>query len=135
MKSKKMLAAVIAAAMATTVGLSSLPAFAQDSYTSIGDLTVNYQVNPLGVDFQDAVRFSWNMDSNLIGQGQQSYQIKLYQDNTTGNPIWDSGVVSSSQSSGIAYNGNQLKNETHYCWTVTVVDKQGKSITSEPRPF
>ena len=135
MKSKKMLAAVIAAAMATTVGLSSLPAFAQDSYTSIGDLTVNYQVNPLGVDFQDAIRFSWNMDSNLIGQGQQSYQIKLYQDNTTGNPIWNSGVVSSSQSSGIAYNGNQLKNETHYCWTVTVVDKQGKSITSEPAHF
>ncbi|MBC5788408.1 alpha-L-rhamnosidase [Clostridium facile] len=135
MKSKKMLAAVIAAAMATTVGLSSLPAFAQDSYTLIDDLTINYQVNPLGVDFQDAVRFSWNMDSNLIGQGQQSYQIKLYQDNTTGNPIWDSGVVSSSQSSGISYNGNQLKNETHYCWTVTVVDKQGKSITSEPAHF
>ena len=135
MKSKKMLAAVIAAAMATTVGLSSLPAFAQDSYTLIDDLTINYQVNPLGVDSQDAIRFSWNMDSNLIGQGQQSYQIKLYQDNTTGNPVWDSGVVSSSQSSGIAYNGNQLKNETHYCWIVTVVDKQGKSITSEPAHF
>ena len=135
MRSKKVLAAIIAAAMATTVGLSSLPAFAQESSTSIQDLTVNYQADPLGVDSQESIRFSWNMDSNLIGQGQQSYQIKLYQGDVSGDAIWDSGVVTSSQSTGIVYNGSQLDNETHYCWTVTVVDKQGKSITSEPAHF
>ena len=57
-------------------------------------------VQPLGIDDAQP-EFSWQMDSNIIGVNQQSYQV-IVKDNNN-NVVWDSGVVKDSTSTFIQY--------------------------------
>ena len=97
--------------------------------TKIYDLQTNFQDNPIGIE-QDNIRFSWKMDSNLVGQEQVSYQIQLHKGSEDGEVVWDSGVINSSLSSAIPYAGDPLDLETKYFWTVTVIDSLGQEETA-----
>lgn len=136
MKMKKILASLLAAAMTASMLSASFTstAYALQDQTEIGNLKINYQTNPQGVE-SDNLRFSWNMQSNLVGQRQRSYRIRVYHQNTLGELVWDSGEVFSASSVGIPYAGDPLNPESTYCWTVTVRESSGKELTSEPSLF
>ena len=103
-------------------------------FAEIANITVNHYVNPLGVD-RDAVRFGWQMNSNIIGQEQKSYQIVVRKDSPTGTVVWDTDVVADNLSTGIQYRGERLELETRYFWQVTVTPKFGDAITSGDAQF
>lgn len=100
--------------------------------TSIYDLTVNYAENPIGIE-TDNVLFCWKMESNLVGQAQTAYQIRVTKEDDT--EIWDSGTIASDLSVAIPYAGPELALETRYNWTVAVTCKDGAIVTSEPACF
>lgn len=95
--------------------------------TSITGLTTNYQTNPLGIEAA-GIRFGWQMDSNVIGARQSSYQVKVFAED--GAQVWDSGKVESDKSTGIACGGTISERGT-YRWEVTVWDQAGQVYTAE----
>lgn len=135
MKRKKVLAILLAATITAGSGLGgvSLPVKAAED-TKVVDLTVDYQVNPVGLDASD-VKFAWAMESQVTGASQKSYQIRVTKDAPDGEEIWDSGVVEDDTSTAVYYEGPDLELETRYYWTVTITDQDGDSVTSEPAYF
>lgn len=106
---------------------------ATEPSTSVTALKTNAEENPLGFG-GDAVNFTWQMISTVRGQKQTAYRVGV---STTEEKlkaeqydVWDSGKVTSDQSSMIDYGGNALADATRYYWTVTVWDKDGKEIPS-----
>ena len=132
---KKALALLLSATMAVTIAGSSISAMAiPASSTEIAHLRVNYMENPLGID-KDDVRFSWAMDSNLIGQSQKAYQVVVTKDSANGPVVWDSGRVEDDKSVAVRYGGPALELETRYYWTVSVTDAAGTVTKSAPSYF
>ena len=131
------IAALLSAVMLVSVTCSSVfttNAAGTTVHSSILSPTTNYQTNPLGVDV-DGIQFSWQMTSNLIGQGQCAYQIIVTKDAPDGETVWDSGKIFDSRSVGIDYGGKSLEWETQYFWSVTVTDTTGVELTSETASF
>ena len=100
--------------------------------TQIVNLETQGRTNPIGVDEANPA-FSWQMESGQIGAAQKAYQI-VVQD-PEGNVVWDSGVVESSQSNEVKYEGTGLTPATQYSWNVTVTDNQDNAIQSEIATF
>lgn len=92
--------------------------------TRIENLTTEYLTEPIGID-TDKVRFGWNMTSNVIGEKQSAYQIKIFDEN--GNTVWDSGKTESDKSVGIVCPAN-LEEATSYTWEVTVWNEVGNTF-------
>ncbi len=131
----KVLASVLAVCMLTSaMAVTTTAQTDSTSSTSIVDLTTEYRDQPIGID-TDAPRFSWKMDSNLIGQEQTAYQVNLYQGEASGQPIWTTGKVKDDSSVAIQYDGEPLQPKTVYYWTVTIWDRNGETTTSEPTKF
>ncbi|WP_255658295.1 family 78 glycoside hydrolase catalytic domain [Actinoplanes sp. L3-i22] len=100
----------------------ALPDPAAASPVSVTDLTVNRQVNPVGVD---SPRFGWRLASGTGGQMQGRYQITV--GSTPGAAdVWDSGTVATSQSTDLGYGGTALAPNKTYHWRVRVWDAQGR---------
>ena len=112
-------------------GSSAAPAMPEKGSTAIVGLTTNYDSNPIGIG-TDTVRFGWKMQSNLIGQQQDAYEITVK--DSSGEVIWQKSEES-SESVGIRYEGPQLNNESVYSWTVTVTGQDGARYCSEPAFF
>jgi alpha-L-rhamnosidase len=86
-------------------------------------------VEPLGLDTKQPL-FSWQLQDAGFGARQTVYDIKVA---TTPAllgagkaDIWDSGVVKSDRSVGVAYAGPALLPQQRYYWQVKVWDKDGK---------
>ena len=89
---------------------------------SVGNMTTNYLVNPLGLD-KAKPRFTYELVANsltLRGMSQTAYQIKIGDSGAADGSVWDSGTVSSNTSLQIRYGGPALKSATMYTWAVTV---------------
>ena len=131
---------VLAAFMGVTllVGNGPVSVFAEEAAVeaaaepAIVNLETQGRTNPIGVDETNPA-FSWQMQSGEIGAAQKSYQI-VVQDKE-GSVVWDSGVVESSQSNEIKYEGSSLTPATQYSWKVTVTDNKDNSIQSETATF
>lgn len=89
----------------------------------ITGLTCEYAENPLGIDVTRP-RFGWRIESAQRGVVQVAYRVivastaeDLARDC---GDVWDSGVVSSSQSGGIEYDGQELIAKRRYFWKVRV---------------
>lgn len=89
---------------------------------TLKDFTVEYLVNPLGLDVKQP-KFSWKLVSNQKNVMQKSYQILVSEG---GQIVWDSGVVESDQSIHIKYEGAALNPKTSYTVNVRVVDLLGE---------
>lgn len=96
-------------------------------------LKTDGEANLMGTDNRTPV-FSWKMKSDVIGQKQTAYRITV-SEKDSGSTIWDSGKVRSEASANIVYDGKPLSAATAYQWKVTVWDKNGTQITSEPAYF
>lgn len=83
----------------------------------ITNLTCEGLKNPLGIDCLNP-RFSYEIISNLNNVYQESYHIVVKKEDEV---VWDSGIVTSSQSQNIAYNGTSLLPCTKYDFYIEVV--------------
>lgn len=87
--------------------------------------------DPYGVAGE--VLFTWRLGSDRIGAQQASYHVVIVS-LTTGDIVWDSGVVESGDN-WVRYGGaSQDKGET-CSWFVTVVDDTGMVAHSVPAAF
>lgn len=98
--------------------------------TSITKLTVNALPSPLAIDEQTP-DFAWQMESDIVGIKQTSYQIQVATDPQFRTVIWDSETVPSDHSVGIVYGSSgkvtPLRPETDYYWKVQVTDNKGET--------
>ncbi|WP_211294501.1 family 78 glycoside hydrolase catalytic domain [Compostimonas suwonensis] len=92
-----------------------------DSDLEVAGLTVEQEVNPLGVDDAQP-ELGWTLDSSSHDVVQSAYEIEV--STTPGGPadVWDSGEVVSSRSFDIEYAGPALDSRTRYFWRVKVWD-------------
>jgi hypothetical protein len=92
-------------------------------------LRCEYLENPLGIDAAQP-RLSWILDSNERGQRQTAYQIlaassadELKKDR---GDLWDSGKVSSDQTTFVTYGGKPLASRQACFWKVRSWDQDGQ---------
>ena len=128
---KKMRKAAMALALAYFVSSAGLPANVKAAEPMIVRPTVNYRVEPIGID-TDGIRFGWQMESNVIGREQTAYQIDVYNESSL---IWSSGKIESGLSVGVPYDGPELEIASRYGWTVTVWDENGNAYESDESYF
>ena len=102
---------------------------AQAAPPKVNSLTCEYQKNPLGIDTKQP-RLSWRMYAEERGQMQSAYRILVA---TTPDQLeegkanlWDSGKISSGQSTHIIYKGKPLTSRQRCYWKVKIWDKDGE---------
>lgn len=142
MKRNRWIAALLAMSLAVSASAGSITALGANSApqgsTVLVNPKVNSRVNPIGIDDTDPV-FSWQLDSNIIGQSQASYQIKVYKEAPDGELVWDSGVQTSTASTQIEYGSTgeaqPLEACTRYYWTIDVTDATGETLTYQDASY
>lgn len=82
-------------------------------------------INPIGVT--EPV-FSWKI-SNCDDKKQIAYQITVCE--LAGECVWNSGKVNNDDSAYIKYGGSPLKENTKYCWQVTIFTQNYRMISEE----
>ena len=88
-------------------------------------LRCEYLENPMGIDMPHP-RFFWILEHSERGQRQTAYQVLVSTNPDAGSgDMWDSGKVSSPQSTQVAYAGKPLANGRTYFWKVKYWDKDG----------
>lgn len=88
-------------------------------------LRCEYLENPMAVDVK-APRFSWILDHSQRGQSQSAYQVLVSTHPAAeSGELWDSGKVSSGQSTNIIYRGKSLESGQTCFWRVRWWDKDG----------
>src|SRR5689334_7654773 len=92
-------------------------------------LRCEYLTNPLGID-EKQPRLSWIVQSRERGQKQTAYRILVASNEDTlkenRGDEWDTGKVTSDETSGIVYGGKPLTSHTRRYWKVQVWDKDDK---------
>lgn len=90
-------------------------------------LRTEYLVNPTLID-TPAPRLSWTLQASAGDRGvvQSAFQI-LVQSKFSGQTVWNSGIVNSSQQNQVVYQGSPLAPGTTYSWTVTWIDGAGQA--------
>ncbi|GAA2898294.1 rhamnosidase [Actinoplanes cyaneus] len=106
----------------------TLPDPGAASPVSASGLTVNRQVDPIGVDTPS---FGWQLASGTGGQMQGRYQITVGTRPGAAD-VWDSGTVASTRSADIAYGGPALATNRTYHWRVRIRDAQGRAGAWSP---
>ena len=98
-------------------------------------LRCEYVTAPLGVDVA-APRLSWALAGSARGERQTGYRIlasgsqaQLDRDN---GDLWDTGQMSSDQTTQVAYGGQPLTSSQQVFWKVRVWDKDGAPSTWSP---
>jgi len=110
------------------------------SVLKLESLKCEYQISPRGVE-KDQPFLSWQIKASAKRNvGQSSYRIIVVESNNIPSEnkpfFWDSGVVPSSQSVNVKYNGKPLESAKKYYWKVQIQDKKGsKSEFSEWASF
>lgn len=114
--------------------LLAFNAFADaDDRNAIGlyDLKVEHLRDPIQLDFKKP-RLSWKIlaqDPESRNIQQQSYHVLVASSEkllaSDEGDLWDSGVVSSSESVLVPYEGQRLTSRQTCYWKVRVTDKQG----------
>ncbi len=106
-----------------------------ENKTSIYDMTVNYLIEPMGIDADDSrVFLGWKIKNDTSNWHQTAYQIKIFEEDYSGGEltcVWDSTKVISDDFTGIPYTGEKLSPATRYKWDLQVWDNNDNLITSE----
>jgi hypothetical protein len=100
---------------------------------SVSVMTCEKMVNPVVVS-TNSPEFGWEMVSELQGDFQKAYEIKVSSDKqllAEGKAdMWSTGKVKSGQSQLVKYEGKKLLSGHKYFWSVTVWDSKGKKSSS-----
>lgn len=105
--------------------MSSMTAFAA---MKVDGLHTMHLTNPVGLD--SAPVFSWILESDNRGVVQESYNITVASDAALSQVVWESGTVTSSESTNVKAEGFQPSPSTRYYWGVTVTDNHGEKASS-----
>jgi alpha-L-rhamnosidase len=103
------------------------------------DLRCEYLSSPLGIDVRQP-RFAWVLRHTERGEHQSAYQVLVATqaeslDQDRGDQ-WDSGKVSSDDSTQVVYAGKPLETGRTYYWKIRYWDKEGNaSPFSKPAQF
>lgn len=89
-------------------------------------LRTNHRITPLGID--GIPEFSWQMESEIPDTVQTAYRIAV---RSSGETVWDSGIVESREQNFVLYGGSPVKERTQYIWTLSVWDNHGNSAFAE----
>ena len=104
----------------------------------ISHLSVEYRINPLGVDTPEP-RFSWKIRASERGVYQIAYQIIVGEApgevKKESGKLWDTGKVQSDQTVNLGYAGEALRSNTKYFWRVRVWLDDENTVWSEPAFF
>lgn len=116
--------ALAAGALIAVAGVSAGAAPASSSTLTVGEMTIEHQVEPIGVDSASPL-LSWQLDSDTPGARQSAYQIRIDSAESSSGAVWDSGRVESERSYDIPVSEDVLKSRTDYTWQVRVWDESG----------
>ena len=127
--SRVLLAVALAGSAATAPAASGTPDLA-----AVG-LRCEYVTDPLGIDVA-APRLSWALSGSARGERQTGYRIlvsgsRAQLDRDSGD-LWDTGQVSSDQTTQVTYGGQPLTSSQQVFWKVRVWDKDGAPSTWSP---
>lgn len=93
------------------------------------DLRCENLNNPLGID-KISPRFSWKIRSNNNGTEQQAFQLMVASSplalETDNADLWNSGMIESSHSVLVPYQGEKLKPGSVAYWKVRIWDESGE---------
>jgi len=89
------------------------------------DITVEYREKPLGLDVHNP-RFSWKLKSDLNNTEQESYSIKVMKETEI---VWETGIMKSSETNLIEYDGKPLEPETRYDVIIVSTDNYGNTAS------
>lgn len=131
MKVRKLLALLLTLAMVLPMFVGVVRVSATESTAEIYDLCVNNMPEPVGVEADPG--FSWKMRSDVIGAAQTAYSITVT--SQTGDVVWNTGWVESSDSTDIPYGGTSLISSTEYTVEVTVKDQAGNETAPVSTTF
>ncbi|MFX0065595.1 MAG: family 78 glycoside hydrolase catalytic domain [Candidatus Hermodarchaeota archaeon] len=85
-------------------------------------LRCEYLENPLGID-EKHPRLSWKLKADHRGAKQTAYQIQCASTpnfDLSSSLIWDTGKITSDQSTHVEYKGRELKSRERIYWRVKV---------------
>ena len=103
----------------------------------VKDLTVEYKINPVGIDVLKP-RFSWKIEGsgNDIMQTAYSLRVATGKKFSPSQIVWKSGMIPGDGSVLQEYAGSALKSGQRYYWEVKIRDNKGReSRWSEPAFF
>ncbi len=119
---------LLAAAAGASSRAQNVPAQVDALGASPAYLRVEAKVDPLGVDSRNP-RLSWIVASSRRGEVQSAYQIVVSSDEAKlaadEGDLWDSGKISSDETTGVAYAGAPLKSGQRCLWKVRLWDGAG----------
>ena len=93
-------------------------------------LRCEYLVNPIGIDVASP-RLYWVVESKQRAQLQGAYRIVVSSSPSGSGDLWDSGKISSRQTTHVEYGGKALRSGQRAWWKVTVWDGEGVASTSK----
>ncbi len=80
--------------------------------------------------------FSWSLESDKPNVYQKAYHIRVWlEEKNTQKLLWDSGMVDSSQTVEVLYEGMELKRGSEYQYAVEVFTNNGEHTVSETGVF
>ena len=95
---------------------------------TIQNLRCEYRTNPAGIDIVNP-RLSWIIESTQRGERQTAYQILVAQtaEQLARNKgdLWNSGQITSGQTTQLEYGGKPLKSGGECFWKLRVWDSKG----------
>ena len=95
-----------------------------DYELKVYDITLDYEHNP-SLAKTENLRFSWKLESNGQNIYQTNYRIQLLEKNVNYpeyKPVFDSGIVNSSNSYNVTFTGMKLPCSTDFKVIITVTD-------------
>ncbi|MCX7658869.1 MAG: alpha-L-rhamnosidase N-terminal domain-containing protein, partial [Oscillospiraceae bacterium] len=99
------------------------------------ELTCEYLKNPVGIGERNP-RFAWIIESDLQNVIQETYRIQVAVNESFKDILWDTGVVNSSESIHIRYEGPVLSSSSRYFYRVKITDNHGReSLWSDAAYF
>lgn len=107
------------------MGVSTMNSFSA-SRPEVRNLLCEYHTNPIGIDIQKP-RLSWQILSEEDNVLQTEYEIKVTDQASKGELIWNSEKVKSDQSVNVTYEGPALKSMQRVYWQVRVWDNNNKA--------
>ncbi|AVT31775.1 alfa-L-rhamnosidase [Plantactinospora sp. BC1] len=128
------LALLLALPLAAVAGPAPAAARTSGPAVTVAGLTTERATNPIGLD-TERPRLGWTIDSTRRGVLQHSYQVRVASSpSRLDRPdVWDSGRVTSRNSTLVPYAGPAPKPRTRYAWQVRIWDETGRvSGWSEP---
>ena len=92
-------------------------------------LTCNSQSDPIAIDNEQPL-LSWIVQADGFNRSQTAYHVLVASQpeflNEKQADLWNSGKVTSSQSTYVKYTGKQLRPTQKYWWKVKIWDEKGK---------